>query len=143
MNRRAFVTGLGAVLAAPSTPRAAEAQRTGKVYTIGILSSATPSPTYGPILFNALRDLGYELGRNLIIELRYAAGRVELLPNLVGDLLERPTDIIIALGASESLAAAKATSTTPIVFLSPASVELGLVRSLARPGGNITGVSVE
>src|SRR5262249_46613230 len=141
MSRRAFVTGLGAVLAAPL---GGEAQRTGKVFTIGILSSAAgPSPTYGPVLFNTLRDLGYEVGRNLVVEPRYASGRVDLLPTLATELIERPVEVIVALGPSESLAAAKATTTTPIVFISPAPVELGLVRSLARPGGNVTGLSAD
>jgi putative ABC transport system substrate-binding protein len=121
-----------------------EAQQTGKVYTIGILSSAPgPSATYGPILFNALRDSGYQLGRNLVVESRFAAGKVEQLPDLAADLVRRKVDIILAFGVSESLAAVKATASIPIVFMSPAPVELGLVRSLARPGGNVTGLSVD
>lgn len=121
-----------------------QAQQTGKIYTIGILSSAAgPSPTYSPILVNALRDSGYQLARNLVLEPRYAAGKVEQLPDLAADLVRRKVDLILAFGVSESLAAVKATATIPIVFMSPAPVELGLVRSLARPGGNATGLSVD
>jgi len=139
MNRRAFVTGLGAVLAAPF---AAEGQPGRNVYVIGILSlAAGPSPIYGPAFFNAMRDRGWEPGRNLTVESRYAAGKPERLPDLAADLVRRKVDVILAFGAAETLAAVKATATTPIVFMSPAPVELGLVRSLARPGGNVTGLS--
>jgi putative ABC transport system substrate-binding protein len=128
-----------AVLAAPL-----EAQPPGKVYTIGILSLAPgPSATYGPILFNALRDRGYQVGHNLVVEPRFAVGNVDQLPDLAADLVRRKVDLILAFGLAESLAAVKATTTIPIVFMSPAPVELGLVRSLARPGGNVTGVSVD
>jgi putative ABC transport system substrate-binding protein len=68
---------------------------------------------------------------------------VEHLPDLAADLVRRRVDLILAFGVAESLAAVKATSTIPIVFMSPAPVELGLVRSLARPGGNATGLSVD
>ena len=119
-----------------------EAQPAAKVYTIGVLAAAGPSPTYGAIFANALRDSGYQQGRNLVLESRHTAGKVEQLPDLAADLVRRKVDLILAIGASESIAAAKATATIPIVFLSPTPVELGLVRSLARPGGNITGVSV-
>ncbi len=131
-------------LAVIAAPQAAEAQQAGKVYTIGILSTAAgPSSTYGPIVFNALRDRGYERGRNLVVESRFAAGRVDQLPDLAADLVRRKVDVILAFGSSESLAALKATSTIPIVFTSVSPVELGLVRSLARPGGNATGLSVD
>jgi putative ABC transport system substrate-binding protein len=119
-----------------------EAQPAAKVYTIGILSAAGPSPTYGAIFANALRDSGYQVGRNLVLESRYTAGRVEQLPDLAADLVRRKVDLILAFGASESMAAAKATATIPIVFMSPTPVELGLVRSLAHPGGNVTGLSL-
>ena len=120
------------------------AQPTGKVYTIGILSSAPgPSPTFGPVLVSALRDSGYQEGRNLVLEPRFAGGKVEQLPDLAADLVRRKVDLILAFGVAEALAAVKATTTIPIVFMSPAPVELGLVRSLARPGGNATGVSVD
>jgi putative tryptophan/tyrosine transport system substrate-binding protein len=139
MNRRAFVVGLGAVLAAPL---AAEAQPAKSAHVIGILSMAAgPSPIYGPALFNALRDLGWESGRNLTVEPRFAGGGAERLPDLAADLVRWKVDVILAFGAAETLAAAKATATVPIVFMGSVPVELGLVRSLARPSGNVTGVS--
>jgi putative ABC transport system substrate-binding protein len=120
-----------------------EAQPAAKVYTIGVLSAAAgPSPTYGAIFVNALRDSGYQQGRNLVLESRYTAGKVEQIPDQAADLVRRKVDLILAFGASESIAAAKATATIPIVFISQTPVELGLVRSLARPGGNVTGRSV-
>jgi putative tryptophan/tyrosine transport system substrate-binding protein len=142
MERRRFL--LISVAGALAVPLGAEGQQAGKVYTIGILTSAAgPSPEYGPILVDALRDSGYHLGRNLLIEPRYAAGKVDHLPDLASDLVRRKVDLILAFGVAESLAAVKATTTIPIVFMSPAPVELGLVRSLARPGGNATGLSVD
>jgi ABC-type uncharacterized transport system substrate-binding protein len=142
VTRRAFIgTFAGGLLAAPL---AAQAQPVGKVYTIGVLTSAAgPSPRYSPIVIGALRDSGYEVGRNLVIESRYASGDVARLPELAGDLVRRKVDLILAFGPAESMAAAKATSTIPIVFLTPTPVELGLARSLARPGANLTGVSVD
>jgi ABC-type uncharacterized transport system substrate-binding protein len=142
MDRRGFLlTSLAGALAAPL---AVGAQQAGKVYTIGVLTSAAgPSAEYGPILFNALSESGYHMGRNLVMEPRYAAGKVDQLPDLAADLVRRKVDLILAFGVAESLAAVKATATIPIVFMSPAPVELGLVRSLARPGGNATGLSVD
>jgi putative tryptophan/tyrosine transport system substrate-binding protein len=142
VDRRRFIGTLaGGLLTAPL---AAEAQQAGKLYSIGVLTSAAgPSPTYGPIVSSALRGNGYQVGRNVVLEARYAAGRVEQLPDLAADLVRRKVDLVLAFGASESLAAMKATTTIPIVFLSPTPVELGLVQSLARPGGNLTGLSVD
>jgi putative ABC transport system substrate-binding protein len=142
MGRRTFIATLtGGLLA---TPLATEAQQAGKVYTIGVLTSAAgPSPRYSPIVTGALRDSGYEVGRNLVIESRYAAGDVARLPELAADLVRRKVDLILAFGPAESMAAAKATSTIPIVFLTPTPVELRLARSLARPGANLTGISVD
>jgi len=133
---------LAMALACGLLPARLEAQPAARVYTIGVLSAAGPSPTYGAIFANALRDSGYQQGRNLVLESRHTAGKVEQLPDLAADLVRRKVDLILAFGASESIAAAKATATIPIVFMSPTPVELGLVRSLAHPGGNVTGVSV-
>jgi putative tryptophan/tyrosine transport system substrate-binding protein len=120
------------------------AQPPAKVYTIGTLSAAaTSDPRYGPIFASALHDGGYHPGRNLVLESRYAAGKVERLPELAADLVRRRVDLILAFGAAESLAAVNATTTIPVVFVSPSPVELGLVGSLARPGGNATGVSAD
>jgi putative ABC transport system substrate-binding protein len=139
VNRRAFVTGLGTVLAASL---GAEAQPAKNISVIGMLSMAAgPSPIYGAAFFDALRDRGWEPGHNLTVEPRFAAGSAERLPDLAADLVRRKVDVILAFGAAETLAAAKATTTIPIVFMGSVPVELGLVHSLARPGGNVTGVS--
>jgi putative ABC transport system substrate-binding protein len=140
-RRRFLLTSLAGGIAAPL---AAEAQQVRKVYTIGVLTSAAdPSAVYGPILVEALSVSGYHVGRNLVLEPRYAAGNVDQLHELAADLVRRKVDVILAFGVAEALAAVKATATIPIVFMSPAPVELGLVRSLARPGGNATGLSVD
>ncbi len=78
-----------------------------------------------------------------MVERRYAAGKLDQLPDLAADLVRRRVDLIVTIGPSETLAASKATATIPIVFVSPAPVEFGLVKSLARPGGNVTGVSAD
>jgi len=78
-----------------------------------------------------------------VLESRFAGGKVAQLPELAADLARQKVDLIVAFGASESLAAARATATIPVAFVSPTPVELGLVRSLARPNGNVTGLSAD
>ena len=131
MERRTFLTMIpGSLLAAPLV---AEAQQAKNIYDIGMLSMAAgPSPIYGPALFSALRDRGWEPGRNLTVEPRFATGSAERLPELAADLVRRKADVILAFGAAETLAAVKATATIPIVFMGAVPVELGLVRSHAR-----------
>jgi len=141
MNRRAFVTGLGAVLAAPLL---AEAQQTRKIPLVGVLGgqSADISP---PILAlsEGLRELGYVEGHTIAIEWRWAHGKNERFAALVAELMKLRVDVIVAPTTPGALAAQTATKTIPIVmgFVSDA-VALGLVASLARPGGNITGLAV-
>jgi putative ABC transport system substrate-binding protein len=135
-------------LAAVTTPcvtvRAQPARQAKKVYTVGVLTSlAAPSPVYAPVLIETLREHGHEVGRNVRLESRYAAGRAELLPDLAADLVRQRVDVILALGPAESQAAVRATRAIPIVFTSTAPVELGLVPRLSRPGGNATGVAVD
>jgi putative ABC transport system substrate-binding protein len=90
----------------------------------------------------ALRDLGWVEGQNLIIEYRWAEGKVERLPDLAADLVRRKVDVIVAPAGSSALAAKNATSSIPIVMIFPSNpVEMGLVASLSRPGGNITGTT--
>src|SRR5262249_4230927 len=140
MNRRAFVTGLGAVLAAPL---AAEAQQ-GTVARIGLLGN---NPASGPHLREAFRDglreLGHIESRNVIIEYRFAEGKLERLPALAAELVALQVDVIVAAaGPPIALAARQATSTVPIVFIAAGDpVKGGLVASLSRPGGNLTGLS--
>ena len=127
-----------------AAPLAAEAQQAAKVARIGYLS---PNLATGPHLREAfrqgLRDLGYVEGRNLVIEYRDAEGKVERLPALAAELVALKVDVIVAPGPPHALAAKRATRTIPIVFASAADpVGSGLVTSLARPGGNVTGLSV-
>jgi putative ABC transport system substrate-binding protein len=123
----------------------AEAQPVGKALTLGILS---PQPTPTPeqrgrgVFPQKLRELGWIPGKNLIIQRAYGEGREDLLPQLAEKLVQQRVDVIFAVGPPSALAAARATTTIPIVFWGVSfPVELGLVSSLARPGGNVTGVA--
>ena len=137
LRRRQFITLLGG--AAVSWPLAARAQQPGKVYRLGVLADVTPA--LGG-LFYGLRDLGYVEGQNLIIEYRWAEGNVERLPELAAELVRLKVDIIVAPAGSAALAARNATRTIPIVTIFAGDpVELGLVTSLGRPGGNVTGTT--
>ena len=138
MNRRAFVTGVGAVLA---TPRAGGAQRS-PVPRIGYLGNSSPSlePDLVDAFRQGLREYGYTEGQNISIEYRWAEGRYERFPALVADLVGLKVDVIVTAGTPGALAAKKATKTIPIVMtVSGDAVGTGLVDSLARPGGNVTG----
>jgi putative tryptophan/tyrosine transport system substrate-binding protein len=144
MNRRAFVTGLGAVLAAPL---AAEAQQMGNVWRIGYLRfGVTPTSGSGPAsdpFLQGLRDLGYVEGRNLTLEIRYAEGRTDRFSGLAAELVGLKIDALVVESTPAALAARQATSTTPIVMLVVSDpVGVKLVDSLAHPGGNVTGLSI-
>ena len=142
MERRTFLAGTGAVLLA--APLAAEAQQAGKVPRIGFLSlSLVPNRHLHEAFRQGLRDLGYVEGRNVVIEHRDAEGKPERLPALAAELIALKVDIIVTGGGTPpALAAKQATKTIPIVFASaPDPVTDGLVTSLARPGGNVTGSS--
>jgi putative tryptophan/tyrosine transport system substrate-binding protein len=140
MDRRAFLAGAAALLAAPL---AAEAQPAGKVPRIGYLAL---NPAANPHLHEAfrqgLRDLGYVEGRNVVIEYREAEGKPERLPALAAELVALKVDVLVAQPTVAALAAKQATRTLPIVFPVAEAVMSGLVTSLARPGGNITGLTV-
>ena len=146
MNRRDFVPAVVALLAlgVAAAPLAAEAQQAGKVYRIGYLSTPTrESVAHGVDAFlRKLRELGWVEGQNLVIEYRWAEGNVERLPDLAAELVRRKVDVIVAPAGSAALAAKNATSSIPIVMIFPSDpVEMGLVTSLRRPGGNITGTT--
>jgi putative ABC transport system substrate-binding protein len=129
----------GGLLAAPL---AAEGQQAGKVYRIGVLSPGTAPP--GPLeaLRQGLRELGYNEGRNIAIEWRFAGATYEHLRDLAEELVRLKVDVIVSINTTASLAAKRATQTTPIVIARVSDpVRSGLVTSFARPGGNITGVS--
>ncbi len=129
----------GGLLAAPL---AAEAQQTAKAPRIGWLGD---NPAAGPHLREAflqgLRDLGYVEGRNLVIESRWAEGKIERFPALAAELVALKVDVIMAPGTPAALAVKQATKTIPIVFTAVDAVTSGLITSLARPGGNLTGLS--
>jgi putative ABC transport system substrate-binding protein len=141
MNRRAFLTALsGGLLAAPL---AAEAQQAAKVARIGYLAASLAATPHLPEAFRqGLRDLGYVEGRNVVIEYRDAEGKFERLPALAAELVAIKVDVVLAPPTVAALAAKQATRTLPIVFAAVADpVGSGLVTSLARPGGNVTGLS--
>lgn len=122
--------------------RPATAQQTGKVYRVGRLSGGQSNSTFSiDAIRRELRGLGYVEGKNIIFELRNAENKSARLPALVDDLLRLKVDLIIAGGPNDGLSAKKATKTIPIVFTdSPTDpVAYGLVDSVARPGGNVTG----
>jgi len=126
-------------LALLAGPLAVEAQP-AKVARVGYLSSGAFTPT-DPVL-QGLREQGYTEGQNLAIEYRSAEGRNEAFPALAAELVRLKVDVIVAHSAPAALAAKQATTTIPIVLLNVADpVGIGLVASLARPGGNVTGVS--
>jgi putative ABC transport system substrate-binding protein len=120
----------------------AEAQQPGKVYLIGRLGAGFPIKPFNEAFSQGLRDLGYIEGKNISIEYRYAEGRFDRLPELAADLVRMKVDVIVA-GSDQSIHAARQiTSTIPIVIAqSGGPLARGLVESLARPGGNITGLT--
>ena len=141
IERRKFLATLGG---AAAWPLAARAQQRGKHPTIGLLggNSASVQRKMIDALVGRLRELGWSEGRNLTIEYRWADGRTDHLPELADELVARKVDAIVASGTPTVLAAKHATSTIPIVFVGIGDpVDTGLVKSLARPGGNATGLS--
>src|SRR5947207_4301914 len=142
MKRRAFISLLGG--AAVAWPLAARAQQAGKIPRVGFMGNSTAAleaNLVGPFR-DGLRELGYQEGRNIVIEYRWAEGNYERFPALVAELLAVPVDVIVTAGTPATLAVKKATSTVPLVMIAVGDpVGTGVVRSLARPGGNITGLS--
>jgi putative ABC transport system substrate-binding protein len=133
------------VLALLVAPFAADAQRLTTVHRIGWLGGGSPPTGPNPSLEafrQGLRDLGYVEGQNLVIEYRYAEGKFERFPALAAELVRLPVDVIVTGGVNAARAAQQATRTIPIVIAAGGDpVGAGLVASLARPGGNITGLS--
>lgn len=122
-------------------PLAADAQQAGKVYRIGFLSPGSPeTPLRVEAFRETLREFGWVEGQNLIIDYRYAHGKFDRLPELAAELVGLKVNVIVAVATVPALAAKRATQTIPIVFTNVSDpVGSGLVASLARPGGNITG----
>jgi putative ABC transport system substrate-binding protein len=141
MRRREFVVLLSGALASPLSARA---QQSPKVPRVGVLTPASTDAT--PIflgLRRGLRDLGYIEGRTIILDFRFARGNLDALPELATDLVQVPVDLIVSDGNSAAQAALKATRTIPIVMgIAADALETGLVTSTARPGGNITGMTL-
>ncbi len=141
MNRR---DSMAALMAMGITPHAAHAQQKGRVYRIGYLSAPSRASVEGVVqsFLRALRELGWVEGQNLIIEYRWAEGKTERLPELAAELVQAKVELIVAPAGIAALAAKAATSSIPIVMIFPTDpVAQGLVASLSRPGGNVTGTA--
>ena len=142
MERRIFLGVIASgLLAAPLT---AEAQPAGKVYRIGFLGNSTAAleaNLVGPFR-EGLRERGYVEGRDLTIEYRWAEGAYERFPALISELIALKSDIIVTAGTPAALAAQRTTTTIPVVMAAVGDpIGTGLVKSLARPGGNLTGLA--
>ena len=135
------MVGLGGAMI--GWPLKARAQQAG-LPRVGYVWAGAPGTdlTSGPGLRKGLADLGYEIGRNIIFEERYAQGDSARVPALITELLAQKIDMLVTVGTFATLAARRATSTVPIVFASADPVKGGIVASLNRPGGNATGVSI-
>ena len=143
IRRRQFITLLGG--AAAAWPLAARAQQAAKVYRIGFLSAGAqvrPAKVWS-IFVNELREVGWIEGKNIVFEQRYADNRLDRLPELATELVRLDVDVIVTVGTLAPLAAKRATTSIPIVMVNAGDpVRSGLVASLARPGGNVTGMSL-
>ncbi len=143
-SRRDFITLLGG--AAVAWPLAARAQQAGKLPTIGFLVPGTPSShgQWFAALVQRLRQLGWIEGRTVAIEYRWAEGRTERFDEIAAEFARRKVDVIVTSATASVVAAMQATSVIPIVFAAAGDpVGTGLVASLARPGGNVTGLSIQ
>ena len=138
MRRRQFIALLGGAVA---WPLVAEAQQGGRVYRIGLLRVGPAPPSFIEPLRRALSELGHIEGRNLVFDFGIAE-RVDQLPGLAADLIRRKAYVILASGTPAVLPARNATNTVPVVFVAALDpIETGVVTSLARPGGNVTGLT--
>jgi putative ABC transport system substrate-binding protein len=142
MRRREFITLLGG--AAATWPLAARAQQVKKLPTIGFLGASTLSVQWTAAFEQRLRNLGWVEGHNVAIEYRWADGQQERFAQIAADLVRLRVDIIVTTATAPALAAKQTTSVIPIVFaVATDAIGSGLVASLARPGGNVTGLSIQ
>ncbi|SDR60130.1 putative ABC transport system substrate-binding protein [Rhizobiales bacterium GAS113] len=140
MRRREFITLLGG--AAAAWPQRAHAQTPAKVYRVGVLNSASPDlGPWGVRLIRGLARYGYARDRNLAFESRGAEGHADRLPQLVAELVASKVDVIFASGYRPAFAAKQGTTLPVVVFSAGDPIGTGLVESLARPGGHVTGIS--
>ena len=140
MNRRVFLLALANLLLA--TGHLAKAQQVGNIPRIGYLAARSSAEPRDEAFRQGLRDLGYIEGKNIVIEYRYAQGKIEQLPGFVAEMIRLNVDVIVATGTPAAQRAKEATSTIPIVIaIGDDPVEMGLVASLAHPSGNVTGVT--
>jgi putative ABC transport system substrate-binding protein len=138
MDRRGFIKAIGVAVSLWPSISAAE---TSSIHRIGVLAQDL-QPGLLETLRDQLKKLGYAEGKNIAIELRNAAGRNELLPGFAEELLRLKADVIVAINTPAAQAAKKATTSVPVVIMRVADpVKSGIVSSLARPGGNVTGLS--
>jgi putative ABC transport system substrate-binding protein len=137
VRRREFITFLGG--AAVAWPLSSRAKQSARVRRIGVLANEPWPAVEG--LHVGLDELGYREGADFLIEYRFAEGAAGRFPGLAAELVGRPVDVIVTGGTPATLAALKVTSSIPIVMSAGDPVGVGLVASLARPGGNVTGLS--
>ena len=141
MRRREFMTLIGGVAMSQQAARAQQASPLPRVGLVSIGADPGDPVVFRPFL-EQLRTLGYIEGRNITLERRFAAGRDELIGDFVADLVQRKVDVIVVTGDREGLTAKNATSTIPIVtIVATDPIRIGLAASLARPGGNVTGLT--
>ena len=141
MRRRQFITLLSSAATMPFAALAVRAQQAEGVRRIGVLVLGSPDPEpFVKELRDALRKLGYADGRNIQLELRSAGGKASALPDAAAELVRRKVDVIVAWQTPSATAAKHATAEIPIVMTAGDPVETGLVASLSRPGGNVTGM---
>ena len=143
--RKVFLISILVIVAHLTVGVVAAAQRPARIPRIGILIAASTSFYSARVeaLRQRLRELGYVEGKNIVIDYRYAEGKLERLPDLAAELVQLKVDVIVTAPSPGALAAKKASATIPIVFIDAADpVGTGIVSSLARPGGNITGLNV-
>lgn len=144
-NRAAAIFAVGFALCISTHTPAAAAQQPQKLPVVGVLITDTKGNLSLPILVDGLRDLGYVDGKNILLEIRSAGGNPDALPALSAELLKRGVDVLYATGPAAIRAARDATTTVPIVSLDLETdpVQAGWARSVARPGGNITGLFLD
>jgi putative tryptophan/tyrosine transport system substrate-binding protein len=145
LKRREFILALAGAAATSSLlwPLAARAQQSGPMPVIGYLGAASPTLGRSRALQQGLKEAGYVVGENVAIEYRWAEGEYDKLPALALELVRRPVSVLVTGGNAAALAAKAATTTIPTVFiLTEDPVNLGLVASVPKPGGNATGINV-